>query len=252
MEFLSELKTRNVILYWFGLLNFLAVIVCAVLVASTSAQVNGINAFIKPLKFHLSICIFVWTMGWLMFYLQKPRQAMTYNIMVLVVMLFELIVIDWQAANGRLSHFNISSPLYATLFSLMGVAITILTLWTGFVGFQFFRVKDWHLPRPYLWGIRLGILCFVIFAFEGGMMAASLGHSVGGHDSDQGLPLINWNRQHGDLRVPHFLGMHTLQFFPLFGYYMAKTPKTMFFFVTVYLIAIAATFVEALSGKPFL
>lgn len=251
MRFLDELKRRNIVLYWFGILNFLAAIVCIILIASTSINVNGINAFIKPLKFYLSIGIFVWTMGWLMYYLNKPKQAMTYNIMVVIVMVYETFVITWQAANGRLSHFNISSSLYASLFTAMGIAITVLTIWTGVVGFQFFRVKDWHLPRPYLWGIRLGILSFVIFAFEGGLMAAALRHSVGGLDSDPGLPMMNWNRVHGDLRVAHFLGLHSLQLFPLFGYYLAKTPKTMFVFATVYLLAIFATFLEALAGKPF-
>ncbi len=86
------------------------------------------NAFIKLTKFFLSIWLFVWTMGWLMFYLEKPGKVRAYNVMAVIVFSFEIFVITWQAANGRLSHFNITTPLYSSLFSLMGIAITVLTL----------------------------------------------------------------------------------------------------------------------------
>jgi hypothetical protein len=204
------------------------------------------------MKFYLSIGIFVWTMGWLIFYLQIPKKERAYTYMAIIIFTFESFVITWQAANGRLSHFNKDTPLYIALFSLMGIAITILTLWTGYIGYLFFRKKDLNLPPSYVWGIRLGILFFVLFAFEGGLMASLLSHTVGAADGGKGLPVVNWSRQHGDLRIAHFLGMHTLQIFPLFGHYIAKSGKAVILFATVYVTVVFAVLIQALAGMPLL
>jgi hypothetical protein len=252
MYFINELKRRNSVLFWYGVLNFIAAIICIILWNTTSNSVNGINAFIKPLKFFISIGIFVWTIGWYLFYLNMPSKVKAYNVMAVIVFTFESFVITWQAANGRLSHFNIDTVLYSVLFSLMGIAIAILTAWTGYMGYLFFKKKEWTLPMTYVWGIRLGILFFVFFAFEGGLMAAAMKHTVGAADGGKGLPLVNWSREHGDLRVAHFLGMHTLQLFPLFGYYIAKSNKAIFAFVVIYVGLIGAVLVQAFMGLPLL
>lgn len=81
-------------------------------------------------------------------------------------------------------------------------------------------------------------------------MAALLRHTVGGDDGGKGLPLINWNKEHGDLRIAHFLGMHSLQIFPLFGYYIATSSKTTITFAAFYVGLVVAVLVQALMGLP--
>lgn len=185
-------------------------------------------------------------------YLNSQRKVRVYSWMVVVVMLYELAVITWQAANGRISHFNITTPLYGLLFSIMGMAITILSLWTGYIGYLFFRQKNFTVPMPYIWGIRLGIIFFVIFSFEGGMMATQLSHTVGAPDGGPGLPVVNWSKQYGDLRTAHFMGMHSLQILPLFGYYMAKSNRSVYLFSALYFLITTLLLVQAMMGVPLL
>lgn len=249
-----QLKSRNPLLFRFGVLYLAGALVCLVLSLTTTTEVMGINAFIKPMKFFVSIAILAFTMSWYMVYLKQRKAVTTYSWVMIITMVIEMAVIVWQAANGRLSHFNISSPLYGFLFSLMGIAITVFTLWTLYIGILFFRQKEYpfHLPQGYIWGIRLGILFFVVFAFEGGQMAAQLQHSVGGPDGSEGLPFVNWSKVYGDLRAAHFFGMHSLQVLPLMGYYLARSRNQLFILALTYFLFIALIYWQALLGYPLL
>lgn len=164
--FFKNLYSRNAVLYYFGWLCLLAAAVTTVMIFADDTIVLGINAWIKPTKFLLSTVIFAWSMGWYLYYLESPRKTISYTVMTVLVMSFELVIITWQAANGRLSHFNISSPLYLNLYNAMGVAIVILVFWTLYINVVFFTKKNINAPRPYIWGIRLGLLMFIIFHWK--------------------------------------------------------------------------------------
>lgn len=249
-KFLIELKRRNAVLYWYGWLCFAGILAGLLMIQLTDTMVLGINAWIKPTKFFISVAIFCWSMGWYMNYLDLQRKVRVYSWMVVLVMTYELFVITWQAANGRLSHFNISTPLYQTLFALMGIAISVLVAWTGYIGYLFFRQKKFSVPMPYIWSIRLGIILFAIFAFEGGLMASHLAHTVGVPDGGAGLPVVNWSKQYGDLRIAHFVGVHALQLLPLFGFYIAKQNRSVQLFSAVYFAFASLLFVQAMMGVP--
>ncbi|QJD77698.1 hypothetical protein [Spirosoma rhododendri] len=251
-SFFTTLRQRNPILSAFGWICLISAVVCVGLMLITNVQVLGINAFVKPVKFFLSSSIFVWTMGWLMGYLRQQRSVRIYSWAITLILAFELVVVVVKAGLGQLSHFNVKSATGGILFSLMGVAITIAILWTLYIAILFLLQRPDELSGTYLWGIRLGMLIFIVFAFEGGMMAARLAHTVGAPDGGAGLPGINWSTQHGDLRIAHFFGMHALQLIPLFGYYIARRPFQTVLFAIVYVGAVSWVLLEALAGRPLI
>ncbi|WP_332368592.1 hypothetical protein [Spirosoma telluris] len=203
---LTNLHDRNAVLYQLGWFSISGTLVCGVLALATQGQVLGINAFIKPMKFFGSTAILAWTMAWFVILLPQQRSVQLYAWVMVTVFVFELGVISWQASRGKLSHFNIASPSDGLLFSLMGLAITVFTGWTAYIGYLFFRLDTTAANAVYIWGIRLGILVFVLFAFQGFVMAGRLAHTVGAPDGGPGLPILNWSTRHGDLRVAHFFG----------------------------------------------
>ena len=178
ISFIQELKFRNEHLFHFGLFCLILSIVFIVLTKTTSTEVHGVNAWFKPFKFAVSIGLFSWTMAWYCHYL-SDFNVMPFNWTVITLFGFELVYIIFQASKGQLSHFNFDSPLYSVLYSLMGFAAVIVTLYTAYIGFLFFIQSFPNLPSHYIWAIRLGILIFVIFSFEGALMSSRVSHSIG-------------------------------------------------------------------------
>ena len=83
-------------------------------------------------------------------------------------------------------------------------------------------------------------------------MAAQLAHTIGAPDGGPGLPVVNWSRQYGDLRVAHFIGIHSLQVIPVFGYYVAKSNRSVQLFAAGYFILTVFLFIQAFRQIPVL
>jgi len=250
MNFIESLKYRNEPLFYFGLICFVLSIFFLLLTKISNIQVARVNAWNKPFKFSMSIMFYSLTMAWYCHYLPSFNITL-FNWAVIILLGFEIGYIAIQAGRGQQSHFNMSSPFYSVLFQLMGLAATLITLYTAYVGFLFFQNNFPDLPSAYLWGIRLGIVIFVIFSFEGALMGARMSHTVGGQDGGIGIPLLKWNKLFGDLRVAHFIGMHALQILPLLAFYLLKNTKAIFIVSALYGLLAFFTFIQALNGKPF-
>jgi len=249
IHFIKELKIRNEHLFSFGLLCVILSIVCIILTKITSTQVHGVNAWFKPFKFAVSIGLFSWTMAWYCHYL-PDFNVTPFNWTVIILFGFEILYITFQASKGQLSHFNFDTPLYSILYSLMGLAAVIVTLYTAYIGFLFFTQTFPNLPNHYVWAIRLGILIFVVFSFEGALMSSHRSHSVGAINDNSNWWIIGWSKTVGDLRVSHFIGMHALQLLPLLSFYVFKNTKATILISILYGLLATSTLVQALNGKP--
>ena len=249
LGFSKELKIRNKELFYFGALCLALSIVCIVLSKLTTTQIQGVNAWFKPFKFAVSIGLFAWTMAWYCHYLLHFNTSI-FNWTVIILFGLELVYIIFQASKGQLSHFNISTVTYSMLYSLMGLAATIITLYTAYIGLLFFAQSFPGLPVYYLWAIRLGILIFVVFSFEGALMGSRMNHSIGAINDNSNWFIVGWSKTVGDLRVSHFIGMHALQLLPLLSFYIFKNIKSTIIISLLYAVLAVTTLVQALNGKP--
>ncbi|MBP7166487.1 MAG: hypothetical protein KBB64_02400 [Bacteroidia bacterium] len=247
--FIEQLKFRNESLFYFGLICLVFSLFFLLASVFDNTQVNNVSAWHKPFKFSMSTFLFSWAMGWYCFYL-PDFNVVPFNLTVILLLGFEIIYISIQAGRGQLSHFNLSTPFYSFMYSMMAIAATVVTIYTAYVGYLFFATTIPDLPDYYLVSIRWGIILFVIFSLEGFVMGSNLSHTIGGKDGGIGIPLLNWSTTFGDPRIAHFIGMHALQVLPLLSWYLLKNRNVAIIIIILYAILAVFTLVQALKGKP--
>ncbi|HEX9918069.1 MAG TPA: hypothetical protein VGA87_02815, partial [Pyrinomonadaceae bacterium] len=215
-ELMREVNRRNAVLSWTGWLHVALLVLFVVFAFFDGRTVTGVNPWLKPAKFAISIAVYTFTLAWFMPYLSHYRRAVSLiSWGTCIVFVGEMICIISQAARGVPSHFNISSAYDASVFGLMGLLIFFNTVLVLMALLLFFFGKAAPLPPAYLWGIRLGFFLFFVASIEGYAMVGNMAHTVGQPDGGAGLPFVNWSTRAGDLRVAHFLGFHALQILPL-------------------------------------
>jgi hypothetical protein len=189
--------------------------------------ITGAPAWLKPFKFAISTAVYSLTLAWIFRWLPEwPRVRRAAGWTTAMVFVLEVSIIDAQAWRGRTSHFNVSTTLDAVLFGLMGAAILLQTFVSISVAVALWRQR--FSDRTLGWALRLGMTLTIVGALTGSLMTrpteaqladARAGrpmptagaHTVGGTDGGPGLPVTGWSREHGDLRVPHFIGLHAIQ-----------------------------------------
>ncbi|MBD0325312.1 MAG: hypothetical protein ICV68_02720 [Pyrinomonadaceae bacterium] len=262
LDFVGEIYRRNPVLALTGWLMLALSFVMLCIAPFDSRTITGINPWIKPLKFTISIAIFVWTLAWYLFYLPDRRWAVRLiSWGIFVVFGVEMFCIILQAARGATSHFNVRTPFDAAIFSTMGLMITINTMLV-LLALVLFFARTRPLPPAYLWGIRLGLLLFLLASVEGMTMIARMAHTVGQPDGGPGLPFVNWSTRAGDLRIAHFLGFHALQFLPLVGYSLSRSRRRalperrqvayLLIVALIYTAVGVLIFRQAMGGRPLI
>lgn len=192
-------------------------------------QVTGVPAWLKPFKFSLSILILLWTYAQYWKWLPQTRTLRLVFNSSCVLLAIEILLIVLQAARGVPSHFNLTTAFDLAVFSAMGISIAIF--WFGGV-FLFWAFMRTPLDRQgFVRAARLGLFLGTIgmgMAWKmtgprpdqmnqihqagspiGGIWGG--GHSVGVPEDAPGIPIADWKKDGGDLRVAHFIGLHAMQ-----------------------------------------
>ena len=159
-------------------------------------------------------------------------------------------------------------PSMQSLFAIMGFAIVVV--WLTSVAVTAALVSARFSDRAMGWALRLGMLITVLGSATGGLMVrptdAQLAqahathrmpisgtHTVGGLDGGPGMPGTGWSREHGDLRVPHFVGIHAMQILPMFAWLIGRNrPRLVIAAGFAYAAVFVALLSQALQGRPFL
>jgi hypothetical protein len=235
--------------------------------------ITGAPAWLKPAKFAVSIAIYTVTLAWIFTFI--PAWSRTRRIIgwaTAFTMVLEMAIIGGQAWRGTTSHFNVATPVNAVLFVIMGAAIFVQTISTIAVAVALWRTR--FQDQALGWALRLGMSLTIVGALTGGLMtrptvaqleAARAGermtiagaHTVGAPDGGPGLIGTGWSTDHGDLRVPHFVGLHAVQALPLVALLFARArlrPRQRERLVLVAAASYAALYVmlllQALRGVP--
>ncbi|WP_410651835.1 hypothetical protein [Amycolatopsis sp. cmx-4-54] len=220
-------------------------VLCVLALLIDQRTLDGAPLWAKPFKFAVSAVLYFFTWSWLVSMLPKFRRTASWLTNALVVIFAaEYALMIFQAARVRASHFNNATPLDITIFQVMGRMIAVLwavnLVLTIIV--MFTRLPD----RTTTWAARIGALLGMIgislatlmgpptpaqqAALDATGQSAMLGaHTVGLPDGGPGLPILGWSTVGGDLRIPHFLGLHGLQALPLLalalGVLAARYPR---------------------------
>lgn len=249
-------------------------VLAVVMVALAGASVVGLlfddrmlvgqPIWAKPLKFSLSIAIYAVTLSWLIGLTRGRlhRVAWWAGTISAAALAVEMVIIAGAVIAGTTSHFNVSTPWATALWSTMAASIVVVWIATLVVAFALFRAPLGDAARTL--AIRAGAvlalggmaLAFLMTSPTADQLADFRGiagaHSVGVADGGPGIPVLGWSTVAGDLRIPHFVGMHALQALILLVMALEWTAHRVAVLgevrVRVGLVAVAAALAAATTG----
>lgn len=201
----------------------------------------GDPVWLKPFKFSVSFVLYATTWAWMLSLQRRQRGWVWWSSTVVAgLAALEMAIVVVQVLRGEMSHFNAAGSLNQVLFRVMGILIALLWLLNLVQGVVLLRER--LAERPLALAIRLGValgligmgLAFLMTgptpdqaqALQNGEQLSAIGaHSVGVPDGGPGMPITGWSTTGGDLRIPHFVGIHAMQALPLLAMGLAMASR---------------------------
>ncbi len=224
---------------------------------------NGDNVWLKPLKFEISVAIYLFSFAlilpltgeafqrsWLGRFTVRP---------VIALLTFEIVYIAWRASRAEASHYNEGSALAIVLYAAMGIAAVLFTAASGILAYGLARRDAAPLPPALRRSLILGLgLTAVLGILSGVVLSATGSHTIGAvPPSAPAVPVFGWSLSVGDLRFGHFLALHAMQILPAFALLAsllgrATAPRIVDAFALAYACVTAAALIAALNARPLL
>ncbi|WP_433263915.1 hypothetical protein ACQPZF_33575 [Actinosynnema sp. CS-041913] len=193
---------------------------------------QGAPLWLKPFKFAVSLAVYSATLSWMLSLPHKGKRWTSGLATLIAAILFaDVALVAIQAARGTFSHYNTNDDtwnqvvqfMFGTSIPLMFLANVVLAV---ILSFQKLAAGN---DRSTMWAVRTGLYLAIAGMAAGYLMVFQIdkhvettdaagravelrgGHSVGVPEGGDGLPVTAWSTTGGDLRIPHFVGMHGLQ-----------------------------------------
>jgi hypothetical protein len=216
----SGLSKAQKILCVYGVLMAMLLLPTFALSWLDARMLREVGIWAKPMKFMAGTALFALTTVWLTLLVPgKVGQGQSFQwiaALIIVTSLFEVVYITYQASLGEGSHYNMTDPVRAILFGLMGVAAVGLVASQAWLAWVIWKALGTAVLTPTLLAVLVGLaLTFVLSTVSGFML--------GGRQPPAGVgwPVVGWHVWQ-DLRPAHFLAVHAQQFIPLAGIFAER------------------------------
>lgn len=227
--------------------------------------IDGTATWAKPMKFAISFAVTFGTLAVILpgFSPAWRNGLLFWSLTTLMggAMLFEMIYMIYQAAQGQASHFNTGTAFTSLMYALMGVGAVTLVAAIGAFGWAALRDKEAAFGPALRQGVAWGFIgSFILTMITAGTMSSMSGHFIGTPGPDAAtLPLMGWSATVGDLRPAHFVALHMMQALPLLGFWLDRhygasptSIRTVRMASAVYAVVTLGLFVQALMGLPII
>jgi len=218
---------------------------------------QGDSVWLKPLKFDIALTLYLGTLAvyarWLPRGMTRTPGYRVFAWTVIAAIAGEILWIKGAAVFGVASHFNESTVMMATVYSVMGVLAVTLTTASTVYGVAILRNPATGLSDAMRHAVGWGLILTLPLTFvTAGMLAGNGGHFVGTPVLGEALPVLGWSREVGDLRVAHFFATHAMHALPLAALVLPPKRQVIWLSAAAYSAFVAAVFLQALDGRPFL
>jgi hypothetical protein len=223
----------NLLLYLAGLFALLTVaILCYA--ANVGDLVATDSIWFKPAKYAASLagfscCLWVYTS-----YLPLRRQKLVVGSIIFIC----LLVLGLCYTNLVVSKLG-STGSFFQMDLAIGISVFVLNLTLLYLLWQLTRVDRRKLTLPYLFGIRFGLLLFIVSGLAG--MLSITGpkiHTTTDVFGHYGFPFYNWQIADLDIRVLISIGAHSFIYLPCLGNLLGRINGTKYSTITTGAISV--------------